>query len=114
MDAIHCLASSAPCSLRNVDLSHLCPQTTEVWEEDKSDGLKTTERCVREIVDRLDGTPPSFPLSLNGSTGQHWTAAEGVHACEILLGVRASHVKGGVFVPLPLRGDDHAVAVRWA
>ena len=65
-------------------------------------------------MDRLDGTPPSFPLSLDGSTGQHWTAAEGVHACEILLGVRASHAKRGAFVPLPLRGDDHAVAARWA
>ena len=38
----------------------------------------------------------------------------GLHACEILLGVMASHKKGGAFVDLPMGPEDHAVAARWA
>lgn len=78
---------------------------TEVWEEDESDGLNTCERCVREIVAALDGQLSPFP----------YDASEGVHACEILLGIRASHEKTGAFIPLPMGPADRAVAVaRWA
>jgi hypothetical protein len=40
--------------------------------------------------------------------------AEGVHACEILLGVMASHEKDGAFVTLPMTGEDHEVRAKWA
>ena len=60
---------------------------------------------VREIVAFLDGALSPFP----------YDASEGVHACEILLGIRASQEKNGAFVPLPMAPDDKAVAVaRWA
>ena len=76
---------------------------TEVWEEDASDGLNTCERCVREIVATLDGDAP-FP----------YDGAEGVHACEILLGVMASDRKNGAFVTLPMLPEDRDVAAKWA
>ena len=84
------------------------------------------DRLLGEIVAALDGEL-TFP----------YDAAEGVHACEILLGtmpfypcfasvseqihhpqlagIRASHAKNGAFVSLPMAADDRAVAVaRWA
>ena len=75
----------------------------QVWEEEGSDGLNTCERCVREIVATLDGTAP-FP----------YDPREGVHACEILLGVMASHKKNGAFVSIPMGPEDYEVAARWA
>ena len=43
----------------------------ETWEEDTSDGLNTCERCVREIVDALDGAAP-FPCATIGAATLPW------------------------------------------
>lgn len=96
-----------------------------------SDGLNTCERCVREIVATLDGMQCTTAtvwqrsrfaearsvwcnihvLSGAGDAPFPYDGAEGVHACEILLGAppiscTALPVRGGVcfefFLCLPI------------
>ena len=57
---------------------------------------------------------PGLTSALPADDGVTVVDGGGLHACEILLGVMASHKKGGAFVDLPMGPEDHAVAARWA
>ena len=79
-----------------VDLN-LADGRQEHWE---GTGEQPMDRAVAEIVSSLDGAAFSYEAEL------------AVHTLEIIAGIHASHHRNGVFVDLPLAGDDRDLVVN--